>query len=71
VYGSSRSVRGRRGIVGSTLARRPETTGQGEMADTRGSTSPGDGETTRETAGRIADQIAPIRQAARAKGFDS
>ena len=43
---------------------------QGFMSDPSGSDPPGSGETAREAAKDIADQVAPLLKRARAKGFD-
>jgi hypothetical protein len=43
---------------------------QGLMSDPSGSDPPGSGETAREAAKDIAEQVAPLLKRARAKGFD-
>jgi len=49
---------------------RPETPGRGFMSDPSGSDPSGSGDSAREAAKDIADQVAPLLKRARAKGFD-
>ena len=49
---------------------RPETPGRGFMSDPSGSDPSGSGDSAREAAQEIADQVAPLLKRARAKGFD-
>lgn len=49
---------------------RPEAPGRGTMSDPSGSDPPGSGDSAREAAKDIADQVAPLLKRARAKGFD-
>jgi hypothetical protein len=48
----------------------PEAPGRGRMSDPSGSDPSGSGETARDAAKDIADQIAPLLKRARVKGFD-